>query len=123
MAGGRPTTYDDEVLAKARLYLEKYEEDGELVPTIAGLAGYIKRSRSVIYKWEQEKVHAEFIDILEEIKECQEKKLIKGGLSSNFNAVITKMMLTKHGYSDKQEIDHTSGGEKLQAPVYHVVEE
>jgi len=123
MAGGRPTTYDDEVLANARLYLEKYEEDGELVPTIAGLAGYVKRSRSTLYKWEQEKTYPELSDILEEIKECQEKKLIKGGLSSNFNAVITKMMLTKHGYSDKQEIDHTSGGEKLQAPVYHVVEE
>lgn len=124
MAGGRPTNYDESVLALAREYLESYEHD-ELVPTVAGLAGHIKRSRSTIYKWEAEKLYPEFSDVLEEIKECQEKKLIKGGLSSNFNSVITKMMLTKHGYSDKQEIDHSStdGSMTPPTPTYKIVNE
>ncbi|WP_415843310.1 terminase small subunit [Xenorhabdus thuongxuanensis] len=35
-------------------------------------------------------------------------KLINKGLTGDFNSTIAKMMLTKHGYSDKQEIDHRS---------------
>jgi hypothetical protein len=34
--------------------------------------------------------------------------LIDGGLIGDFNPTITKLMLTKHGYSDKQEVDNKS---------------
>jgi hypothetical protein len=29
------------------------------------------------------------------------------------NANITKLLLSKHGYSDKQEIDHTTNGKDV----------
>ena len=35
----------------------------------------------------------------------QEKTLVNGSLRGEMNPAISKMMLTKHGYSDKQEID------------------
>jgi len=38
----------------------------------------------------------------------QHRGLVNGGLSGKFNPAITKMMMTKHGYSDKQELAHTS---------------
>lgn len=104
----RPTTYTKEMLAKAREYLVKYEELGELVPTVVGLCGYIQRSKSIVYDWAKDPDKSEFSDILSEIAEKQEESLIKGGLAGQFNSVITKMMLTKHGYSDKQELAHTS---------------
>ena len=37
----------------------------------------------------------------------QEKDLINKGLTGDFNSTITKLILTKHGYSDKQDIDHS----------------
>jgi hypothetical protein len=33
----------------------------------------------------------------------QEKGLLKGGIEGTYNSTITKLMLTKHNYSDKQE--------------------
>lgn len=121
---GRPTSLTPELIEKAQEYLETYEELDQVVPTVAGLALHIGVSRGVIYKWDsEEQTDCQFIDILNAIKECQEVRLVNGGLTSQFNSVIAKMMLTKHGYSDKQEIDHTSGGEKLEAPTYTVVKD
>ena len=36
--------------------------------------------------------------------ELQEDLLKEGGLIGDFNSTIAKLFLTKHGYSDKQEI-------------------
>lgn len=120
----RPTSLTPELIEKAQDYLENYEDFDQVVPTVAGLALHIGVSRAVIYDWEKKPdVDPEFLDILNAIKEWQEIKLVNGGLTSQFNSVIAKMMLTKHGYSDKQEIDHTSGGEKLEAPTYTVVKD
>jgi hypothetical protein len=46
------------------------------------------------------------------IAEKQERELLNNGLSGDFNYSITKMMLSKHGYSDatKQELSGPSGG-------------
>ena len=49
-----------------------------------------------------------FRDICSAIAELQEIKLVTGGLVGGWNPQVTKMILTKHGYSDKQEIDHGS---------------
>lgn len=120
----RPTTLTPELIEKAQEYVENYQDLGQVVPTVAGLALHIGASRSVVYKWgEEDTTPQAFMDILDDIKAKQELDLVSGGLSNQFNSTIAKMMLTKHGYSDKQEIDHTSGGEKLQAPIYTVVDE
>ena len=42
--------------------------------------------------------------------------LINGGLMGDFNASIAKVMMTKHGYSDKQEIDNTSSDGSMSPP-------
>ena len=42
------------------------------------------------------------------MEETQERSLVRGGLEGKYNPAITKMMLTKHGYSDKVEQDLTS---------------
>ena len=41
--------------------------------------------------------------------------LIAKGLKGEFNASITKLMLTKHGYTDKQDV--TTGGKELPTPI------
>lgn len=101
---GRPSKLTDELMNKAQDYADfGYEEQGDAVPSVAGLAVYLGVGRSTIYDNK-----SAFSDILEQIAQKQEQKLINGGLLGGFNATIVKMMLTKHGYSDKQVVDNTS---------------
>lgn len=105
----RPTNYTPEILKAAEDYASfGWRECGDKVPTVAGLAIEIGVSRSICYVWAKEEDKAEFLDILMRIEEMQERELVNCGLAGEFNPAITKMMMTKHGYSDKQEIDHSS---------------
>lgn len=103
----RPTDYSEEVLIKTREYI-----DGDaIVPTVAGLSGHLGVARSTIYDWASQEDKKEFSDIIESLLSKQEEQLIAKGLSGKFNPTITKLILTKHGYSDKQEIDQNLKGE------------
>lgn len=91
-------------LEKAKAYLMgEYKTVGDVVPNIAGLACYLNISRSTIYEWSSSNV--EFSDIVEGILALQENKLLNCGLKGEFNPAITKLMLSKHGYADKQETE------------------
>lgn len=105
---GRPTSYTDEMLQKAKQYAEDCSVGNDVVPSIVGLCAYIGRSKSIVYDWIKDPEKADFSDICQEINEKQEKGLINGGLAGGFAPAVTKMMLSKHGYSDKVETDHTS---------------
>lgn len=108
MPAGRPTDYTPELVEKAWAYANGgWAEVGDPVPSVAGLACEIGIRRETCHVWAKDE-NKEFSNILKKIAETQERQLLRGGLSSAFNASITKMMMTKHGYSDKVETDHTS---------------
>lgn len=110
----RTSEYSPEILQAAEDYVSGgWSEAGDLVPTVAGLAIEIGKSRETCYEWATHDDKAEFSDILTRIREIQERKLVNGGLGNIFNPAVTKMMLTKHGYSDKQELDHTSSDRSM----------
>ena len=113
---GRPSSYDPKMVKEAREYIKKHEEHDDPVPTVAGLASVIGTTRKTIYEWIKSPENAEFRDILEELLQKQERVLIRNGLLNAFNAPITKMMLTKHGYSDKieNEVSGPGGGPIVQ---------
>ena len=50
---------------------------------------------------------------MSETNQNQELTLLNGSLTSGLNANIAKLVLGKHGYSDKQETDITSKGESI----------
>lgn len=122
MAGGRPTEYSEQVLIDSKEYVDscedeitsvisgqsdsftKYEQKLKVnIPTIEGLARYLKIHRSTVYAWQKE--HPEFSDIIEELQQKQAERLLSNGLSGDYNSTIAKVLLTKHGYTDKQEIN------------------
>lgn len=116
---GRPSELK-ESLEKAKEYLlGGYKEVEEVVPSIAGLACFLGKSRSRVYEYGEQ--NKEFKDTLEGIKVLQESKLINGGLKGEFNSTIAKLMLSNHGYSEKQEIDHTSSDESMKPSVIKIV--
>ena len=107
MPAGRPSKYTPELLDAAQAYLENYEDAGDPVPSVVGLAIAIGINKATCYDWAKHDDKQAFSDILTRVEEMQEQKLIAGGLSQGFNPAITKMMLTKHGYSDKLQTENT----------------
>ena len=101
---GRPSDYTEELLAKANEYIN---DCPDVVHTVVGLCLYIGIAKSTAYRWAEED-NEEFKDILDYVNSLQEKKLISNGLTNEFNSAITKMMLTKHGYTDKVESVNTN---------------
>lgn len=108
---GRPSHLTDEVREKALKYIESDYLIDELVPTIEGLAVYLGVARKTIYNWRDQQDG--FLHIFEQLMAKQAKGVFYGALKGDYNATISKLMLTKHGYSDKQEIDHSSSDGSL----------
>lgn len=105
----RPTKYTPKLLEKANTYLKKWKDEGDAIPSVEALAGYLEVSRSTLYNWGDE--HSEFLDILGEVNRLQAKTLINNGLTGEFNSNITKLVLGKHGFSEKtqQELSGPNG--------------
>ena len=110
MAGGRPTKYNDDLIERAPEYLENWEAEGDLIPSQAGLAVFLKISISCVEKWSRQADKQEFLRVLDEIEVKQRSLLINRGLSGDFNSAIAKLVLGKHGFSDKQELTGKDGG-------------
>jgi hypothetical protein len=108
MPAGRPTKYTPALVAKAWEYANGgWVECGDPVPSVAGLACEIGVRRETCHAWAEDKTK-DFSNILGVIAENQERQLVKNGLLGEFSSPITKMMMTKHGYSDRIEQDNTS---------------
>lgn len=119
MTAGRPTSYTKKLVEAAWEYVnDGWITAGDKVPTVAGLACEIGVHRDTCHAWAKDE-EKEFSDILQAIAQKQERELVNNGLTGDFVAPITKMMLTKHGYSDRVEQAHTSpdGSMSPQKPV------
>ncbi len=106
---GRPSIYGPDILEKAKEYLVCYRDLGHEIPSNSGLAFYLGVGRQTIYDWCKDDNKKEFSYIVERLQQKQEIDLVSNGLNGTYNSNISKLILGKHGYSDKQEID-TSGG-------------
>lgn len=112
-AGGRPTHYSDDIARQAREYLNSYQDKGDAVPSVAGLSLHLNRARSTLYEWASQPDKVEFADILHDINATQEKVALSCGLKGEFNSQIVKLLLGKHGYSDKVETQSTISFDQL----------
>lgn len=116
---GRPSKLTRELVDKANFYmLSDFQTQGDAVPSHAGLCCYLGVVKSTIYEFAKSECElgVEFSNTLAAVKVKQEKMLLSGGLLSTYNAQITKLMLSNHGYSEKQEVEH-SGNIAGLAPI------
>jgi|APSaa5957512535_1039671.scaffolds.fasta_scaffold273654_2 hypothetical protein len=107
MPAGRPTDCTSETTELAWTYIglddkTNYASHNHVVPSIVGLCRVLNIARSTLYEW-SENTDTQFPDIFSEIKAAQLFELTNKGLAGDTNSVITKLMLTKHGYTDKTE--------------------
>lgn len=106
---GRPTKATDELLARANDYLDHWQDFG-VIPSITALALYLGVSRQTLHNWATEQGHP-FFDILERTMCLQEVTALNKGLTGEWNAMLVKLVLGKHGYHDRTETDNTHRGE------------
>jgi len=52
---------------------------------------------------------------------AREDVLERKGLSGDFNASMAKFALAQLGWSEKQEVDHTTKGKEIGIPVHQFV--
>lgn len=105
MVNGRPVEHTQEIEDIAWDYIETFNsKHGQVIPSVVGLCKVINRARSTLYKWAEEE-DKNFSDIIDKIMESQQIELVNNGLKGDFNSTITKLMLTKHGLSDRQDIE------------------
>lgn len=104
--GKPPTklTTDLELLAEKYL-MGGYVDAGDLVPSNAGLSCYLGIGKRTLYEYRDKS--ESIAHTIEGIQAMQEKLLVNGGLSQEYNATITKLMMANHGYSDKVETQVT----------------
>ena len=107
MSAGRPTLYTPELLEKAQAYvMGDYDciyKHG--IPSHLGICEALRISKTTLYEWASQEGKKEFADMLADCNAKQHNLLIGKGLSGDFNAAITKLVLSKHGYHDK--VDNT----------------
>lgn len=109
----RPTKYNKEILEKAKEYLFKYEDLGQVIPTIDGLSLHLDIDDDTIVEWCKDDGKKEFSATVKAIKKTQKQVLINKGLDNKFNAKITQLLLgANHGTIEKvaQEVSGPGGG-------------
>lgn len=128
---GRPTKLTPELIESAKQYLRTCVDvplaDGKTdvnLPTIEGLAIHLEIHKDTVFDWCKHKrdmprsdppdLFDLFSDCVKDVLQEQGKKLVKGGLGGQYNNRIAAMMLSGHGYFEKKQTDHTSGGLPIQ---------
>ena len=112
--GGRPSKYTPEVIRKAKDYIENYEQYGDSIPSIAGLSQELDIARETLQVWKNDKNKSEFSNIIKALSAAQERKLLNGGLNSSLNSTITKLVLSKHGYTENNSNNQGNSGITVQ---------
>jgi hypothetical protein len=102
---GRPTKYNDEMQAKADSYIYGWSEF-DRIPSRVGLCCFLGIDKTTSYEWEQR--FPDFSHTCRAVDALQEREALNKGLTGEFNSQITKLVLSNHGYSDKQSVDHQS---------------
>lgn len=116
--GGRPPKYNLAMIDRAREYIANHEAYGDPIPCIAGLAAELGVVRETCRDWGNDPEKPEFSVIMHELAQKQERKLLAGGLRGTFNSTVTKLILSKHGYSEKVDVDNTSSDGTMR-PIFN----
>lgn len=117
---GRPVSFTNELQEQAWDYVENYADHGHAFPSLVGLCSVINRAKSTVYDWAKREDN-DFSDILAAINEKQELVTFNKAMTGEYNASIAKLLLGKHGYSDKQDqtLSAPDGG-PVQIAAYEV---
>lgn len=101
----RPTKYSKELLEKAEKYLHNYDSYDHAFPSDIGLADVLDICAKTLYNWANDESKIEFSQILEKIERKQQLVAWQKGLTGQYNSNLVKLLLGKHGYHDKSDVN------------------
>lgn len=116
---GRPSLLTPELKERAKQYLYDFEQQGDVIPSAAGLACWLGVSKASVYNFGDQ--DADFLDTLQAIQAKQEMLTLNKGITGEFNSTISKLVLANHGYSDKVQQDVTSSDGSLSPTRIEIV--
>jgi hypothetical protein len=102
----KESIYSQEYIDKAEHYLKNYEEYGDTIPTHEGMADVMGVGRSTLYFWAKDE-EKEMSTILSRCNAKQARRVINKSLLGDYNPTIAKLLLGKHGYSEKTDNTHS----------------
>ena len=109
-----PSKLTQEMSARAEEYLTDFGYDGDVIPSVEGLSFYLKVSRKTIYNWRDKEIQqglegddCKILHTLDAIESKQKSLALNKGISGDFNATISKLILANHGMHDKQDSTHS----------------
>ena len=105
MPGGRPSKYNELTLEITENYIHNYAMYGHAIPSNAGLSVVLGVHRGTIQAWANDSDKVEFSDMLVRLQSEQEQILLSKGLTGEYNSNIVKLVLAKHNYADKSDIN------------------
>lgn len=110
---GAPSKFTPEAMACCEHYLEHYQEIGQPIPTLSGLARYMSQNghpitRTGLWQWRQK--HPDFDDFAESLKDEARVRGWTLGFTDKDKQVMAKYFLANLGYSDKQSLEHSGPG-------------
>ena len=113
MPAGRPTKYEPSYCQEAIDYLAQGK-------SVTQLSARIGVNKTTIYEWAN--VHPEFSNALrtgQELSEAYwETELVEMMRDRDVNAPLVKLYFAnRFKWTDKQEVDHTTKGDKITAPI------
>lgn len=112
---GRPKKNKEDYIIKAIEYYNLFDEldiklnlakTKQVLPTIEGLALYLNTYIEEIYRYKNE--NKDFCKIVNKIITKQISMLINLGLIQSFNKGMVSLLLSRHGYYDKTEVNLTT---------------
>ena len=104
----RPTKWSKALEVTAWKYVDGgWRDEGHTIPSVVGLCSILGVHRETLYDWSKQETKS-FSDILKVCNQNQELTLLNGSLSNDLNANISKLVLGKHGYHDRAEVDNKS---------------
>lgn len=110
-AVGRPSKYNPAMQEQADAYLYGWEDIGDAIPSRVGLCCFLGIDKTTSYDWEEK--YPDFSHTCKAVEALQERTALNKGITGAFNSQITKLVLANHGYSDRQAVDHTTGGNEI----------
>lgn len=111
--GGRPTDLTEDLIARAAEYAAGgWHDEGDVVPTIEGLALSLGVGRNTLYSWEKLEEHdvgadrlVEFRDTLTYVRNMQARIVVNKGLNGDFNPAMSKFILSaNHGMKERTDV-------------------
>jgi hypothetical protein len=108
---GRPTKYTEGIYDQLNEYFKLCKKD-EKLPTAEGLAVYTQIGLRTLQDWTEK--YDDFSHAYEYLMNYQAETLLNGSLKGEYNATISKMMLSaNHGYVERKDI--TSAGKEMKS--------